>query len=93
MDGTSNQRPSSRLIYHSPINLVGAIGFEPTTPTMSRWCSNQLSYAPDDSGPQRIPKAPLAVQGGSYSFHFTSANTGSKMATAGVASPLPTIEK
>ena len=24
--------------------LVGTIGFEPTTPTMSRWCSNQLSY-------------------------------------------------
>ncbi len=27
-------------------DLVGTIGFEPTTPTMSRWCSNQLSYVP-----------------------------------------------
>src|SRR5690606_38288075 len=26
--------------------LVVAIGPAPTTPTMSRWCSNQLSYAP-----------------------------------------------
>ena len=28
------------------IRLVGTIGLEPTTPTMSRWCSNQLSYVP-----------------------------------------------
>ncbi len=34
--------------YHTAvwICLVGTIGFEPTTPTMSRWCSNQLSYVP-----------------------------------------------
>ena len=30
----------------NPMKLVGTIGLEPTTPTMSRWCSNQLSYVP-----------------------------------------------
>lgn len=29
--------------------LVGTSGLEPPTPTMSRWCSNQLSYAPSVS--------------------------------------------
>ena len=27
-------------------NLVGMNGLEPSTPTLSGWCSNQLSYIP-----------------------------------------------
>lgn len=27
--------------------LVGLVGLEPMTPTMSTWCSNQLSYNPE----------------------------------------------
>ena len=30
--------------------LVGLVGFEPTTPALSRRCSNQLSYRPSLSG-------------------------------------------
>jgi hypothetical protein len=28
------------------IDMVGLVGFEPTTPALSRRCSNQLSYRP-----------------------------------------------
>jgi hypothetical protein len=28
--------------------LVGLVGFEPTTPALSRRCSNQLSYRPSN---------------------------------------------
>ncbi len=35
-----------RTAQQSGFCLVGTIGLEPTTPTMSRWCSNQLSYVP-----------------------------------------------
>ena len=32
--------------YGRPFCLVGLVGLEPMTPTMSTWCSNQLSYNP-----------------------------------------------
>ena len=36
--------PTSSVLIHS--HLVGLVGLEPTTPALSRRCSNQLSYRP-----------------------------------------------
>src|SRR5688572_12106759 len=35
----------SQLSY-TPLCVVGLVGFEPTTPALSRRCSNRLSYRP-----------------------------------------------
>ena len=37
--------------------MVGTSGLEPPTPTMSRWCSNQLSYAPAENAGVYTPRA------------------------------------
>jgi hypothetical protein len=51
----SNRRPPAckagalpaELIPHDGLyRVVGLVGFEPTTPALSRRCSNQLSYRP-----------------------------------------------
>ena len=36
----------SQLSY-TPSRVVGLVGFEPTTPALSRRCSNRLSYRPN----------------------------------------------
>ena len=50
-----NRRPGLTAYLHDnrmlrASKLVGLDGFEPSTPALSRRCSNQLSYRPDVSG-------------------------------------------
>ncbi len=43
---SQNQSKGDRSFRMVPFALVGLVGLEPMTPTMSTWCSNQLSYNP-----------------------------------------------
>ncbi len=41
-------------------DLVGLVGLEPTTPALSRRCSNQLSYRPSNSATE-LKAAPIRL--------------------------------
>jgi hypothetical protein len=51
---------------------VGLVGLEPTTPALSRRCSNQLSYRPFTQGAGRrsLTKPALSRHGGALPAHF-----------------------
>ena len=46
----------SQLSYTPNVWMVGLVGFEPTTPALSRRCSNRLSYRPI-SGQHAVKRA------------------------------------
>lgn len=45
-DAQQKPQKKSRSYGAAFLNLVGLSRLELLTPTMSRWCSNQLSYSP-----------------------------------------------
>ena len=54
------KQPLSQLSYTPQIirilnGMVGLVGLEPTTPALSRRCSNQLSYRPKPVAPDQAP--------------------------------------
>ena len=57
MSSRQKKAPSiyAKCLFFLP-NLVGATRFELATPTMSRWCSNQLSYAPVEASNYSVKK-------------------------------------
>lgn len=76
------QKITSKKKRGDETRMVRSIGLEPTTPTMSRWCSNQLSYerivvvttGTNISGSRRM------WQGENVQFHVT----GEVLRTSGV---------
>ena len=49
--------PARHQFGPGSLDVVGLVGFEPTTPALSRRCSNQLSYRPavcDDATTDRL---------------------------------------
>ena len=45
-------------VYPTGESLVGLVGIEPTTPALSRRCSNRLSYRPEKDRPAEAVEFP-----------------------------------
>ena len=59
----------SQLSYTPNVsNVVGLDGFEPSTPALSRRCSNQLSYRPSDGKPEGQELQPNRTMRSALSF-------------------------
>jgi hypothetical protein len=65
--------------------VVGLVGFEPTTPALSRRCSNQLSYRPK---PVAWPSYELALN-----WHYKKIVSGVQILMKVVCDYLPTTDK